>query len=175
MPVLLLLQGTQGLASRVSRLPGQNEVPPPAWQEAIERIDQALESGEIALEQAVRLRLRALQDPFALPEDYRPLRTPQAYARPPAQCGLPEAMAKTWALFRDQDQWDESTKAFVEQEIQRLDQEQRTRLTAMEALETERTGICKYAGGIPGRNLDPFCRRRDSGYKQYLPWIPAPG
>ncbi len=146
---ILLVQGSQGLASPLSRPPRQGEAPPPAWQEAIERIDQALESGEITLEQAVRLRLQALREPFALPEEYRPRFAPPAYTRPPAKCGLPEAMAKVQALFRDRARWDNNTKAFIEQEFQRFEQEHRARLASMETLETEHFRIRWDPSEIP--------------------------
>ncbi len=134
---VLLIQGSPGSASSRSRPPGQNETPLPAWQEAIERIDQAYEGGQITLDQAVRLRLQALRDPFALPLPYRPLKPPQAYPRPRARCGWPEAAAKTWALFRDQDQWGEDTKTFIEQELQRSNQALQARLLSMETMETD--------------------------------------
>ncbi len=178
--VVLLFQGSQSLASPVSRIPGQNEAPPPAWQEAIERIDQALAAGKISLGQAVRLRLLALQTPFALPEDYRPRLTPQAYAKPPAQCGLPEAMAKTQVLFRDQKQWDEGTKSFIEQKFQRFEQEYRARLAAMETLETEHFRIRwdpdeipdgqAYADVLAGYLEEAWTRFADAGYT-----MPDPG
>ena len=38
---IFLIQGSQGLASPLSRPPRQDEAPPPAWQEAIECIGQA--------------------------------------------------------------------------------------------------------------------------------------
>lgn len=135
--VVLSLQGTQGLASPASRLPGQDEAPPLPWQEALERIDQALAAGKISLEQAVRLRWQALRDPFALPEDYRPMRPPEASPRREVREALPEAAAMFWALFRDRDRWPAEARAFIEAEFHRMTAAEETRRLASATFETE--------------------------------------
>ncbi len=178
--VVLLLQGAQGLASPMSRLPGQNQAPPPAWQEAIERIDQALESGEITLEQAVRLRLQALREPFALPEDYRPLRPPEAYPHRQSREALPEVAAMFWALFRDRDRWPAETRAFIEDEFQRMTAAEEAQRSASETFETEHFRIRwdpdqvpngqDYADLLGSYLEEAWGRSSDTGYA-----LPHPG
>ena len=171
---IFLIQGSPGLASWRSRPSGQDEIPLPAWQEAIEYINQALSKGNITQAQAIRLRVQALQDPFALPKAYRPLRPPQAYIRPSARCGLPEAMAKARALFQDKAQWDDDTKAFIEEKFQRFEQEQGARLATMETLETEHFRIHwdsdeipdgqAYANVLAGYLEEAWAHFADAGY-----------
>lgn len=117
--LLLIIIAFLILGSGIRDLPDQtNPNNQPAWAQAIILIDTDQKKGAISLDEAVRLRLQAIRDPYILPDKYQPPLQPLREMPTAAKCGLPEAAAMSVALFKDYDQWSIESKNYIENELQ---------------------------------------------------------